>query len=215
MDEEIPIHSLDRFRKQSPFLRLDILSDSDAPVGCGGAVLRWSNPQKNTTFDIFRLFANTQKIAIDSREIGVMSIELTPGSHVLSCEVLHQKSTFPLLMLSMSSRATRVANQPYKLIQPNIKLLTSENDRWLWTANESDGANWRETGYDDSSWQRMVKHSTWKQKAHDYYGQYVFQELEKAGAELIGPPYPWKEYVTYRFRYVFEIPSPHLKSEEE
>src|SRR3954468_8478318 len=44
MDRDLELNSIDRYVKASPRFVLEEHSHCEVPAGCGGVVLRWSNP---------------------------------------------------------------------------------------------------------------------------------------------------------------------------
>jgi hypothetical protein len=147
VDRDLELNSIDRYVKRSPQFVLEEHSHCEVPAGCGGVVLRWSNPTVSVPVLIEHWFGGdrpSRTIRIDGVRPSTSRPHVPPGRHVFMAEV-HAAHGEPLLFLM---RATGGGGpQPVLVSQPGI---------WRWTHTPPPGDAWDQVGYDDSGWQLMT-----------------------------------------------------------
>ena len=85
--DDLNLNSVDRFRKQSKNLVLESHSHCEVPAGCGGAVLRWVDPNQGIPLSFVGGFLADAKIFVDGEEVVGTRINLQPGEHLLCIEL--------------------------------------------------------------------------------------------------------------------------------
>src|SRR5262245_63731889 len=89
-DRDLKLNSLSRYSKQSPRLILEEYGHCEVPAGCGGAILRWRNPDEPIPMSVRYIYLNNGQpdITLDGKRIGIGSrIPVTFGKHVLTLEI--------------------------------------------------------------------------------------------------------------------------------
>jgi hypothetical protein len=215
LDEELPINSLDRFRKRSTKLRLDFIDDGDAPVGCGGAVLRWRNPSLTRAVRLSQVVPESAIATIDGKMIDRRLQDLAPGKHVYAVQISASKVDLPVVLLLLQSEQPQYGLQPSKVIEPPINILSGDLAGWSWSLLDSVSTDWRLPEFEASGWQPVVRHDDSSHVRRDRYQDYMYDHYRKLGAIPLGPPKPWATDTTYCIRFEFEIPAPILIPDEE
>lgn len=97
--DDLKLNELQRYRKTSNRLALEVHSSCEVPAGCGGVVLRWRRPGAPVGISLFSYVTGTfQGPFLDGKSFGEQRMTLEPGDHVLSFIVDKPGDTGFLLM---------------------------------------------------------------------------------------------------------------------
>ena len=147
--DRLQLNSLERFTKHSERLLLEQYGSCEVPAGCGGAVLRWRNPQDGLPMIFSAVINANGKVWIDGRPLVGSCLIVPPGDHVLAAHFTKVKSkTRPLVFTALdNSAAKHFADREY--------LLKSAADgTWLATTSQP-AEDWMMWNYDDSDWNAL------------------------------------------------------------
>ncbi|HEX8699439.1 MAG TPA: hypothetical protein VF815_11425, partial [Myxococcaceae bacterium] len=82
---DLRLNELNRYRKTSGKLALEVHSHCEVPAGCGGAVLRWRRPGADIGFWSWTYVRGTSHGPwIDGKSMPEQRTTVSPGKHVLS-----------------------------------------------------------------------------------------------------------------------------------
>lgn len=83
--DDLRLNELQRYRKTSNRLALEVHSHCEVPAGCGGVVLRWRRPGADIgiAFSSY-LSAPSEGFFLDGKPLPEQRVSVSPGEHVLS-----------------------------------------------------------------------------------------------------------------------------------
>ena len=85
--DDLRLNTLDRYRKTSRQLALEVHSHCEVPAGCGGVVLRWRNPNSGLLFILHFFVSGKATILLDGKALTSARPLISFGEHVLSLAV--------------------------------------------------------------------------------------------------------------------------------
>lgn len=194
-DEALRLNTLHRFRKHSPRLLLEEYSHCEVPAGCGGAVLRWVDPQAGTPV-IVRVFAEAKISSwIDGAPLDSSRFDLRAGSHTLALELDEiARPQRAILLLSI----VRALGRDHLARGDSLVLLSSRpTSSWRLTGERPSGS-WTAPEFDDRSWAVPVAIELDAEQRDDYR----LRQLQEHGAVPLALP-PSHAWIRVRF----EIPA--------
>jgi hypothetical protein len=112
--DDLKLNSLERYRKTSQRLALEVHSHCEVPAGCGGVVLRWRGPDDDVGLSLWHhVRGTTRRVLLDGAPVGEQRVRVRPGAHVLALEleVSAPDTGFLLLRVSLEP-AVPTARQP-------------------------------------------------------------------------------------------------------
>jgi hypothetical protein len=154
---DLKLNSLGRYTKNSTGLVLEVHGHCEVPAGCGGAVLRWRNPDTGLVF-LIRVYANgpyefwidgakpssgRPVISYGNHAIAMAVSELTPGSVAIAVAVIHDEDSFHHPRTSQPSGR-------------KVEILSTPDGTWRYTTTPPSDAAWMDPAFDDSSWTVMA-----------------------------------------------------------
>lgn len=86
-DDDLRLNTLHRFAKHSPRLVLEEYSHCEVPAGCGGAVLRWLDPQEGIAARIEVRTLGSVETWLDATLVHGSHVTISPGAHTLFLHV--------------------------------------------------------------------------------------------------------------------------------
>ena len=92
----LKLNSLSRYSKQSPMLILEEHDHCEVPAGCGGVVLRWTNPQREIPLKLYLTQNGDLRLYIDGYLYKNQYLEI--GRHTIAIEVTGFKPGYGLFM---------------------------------------------------------------------------------------------------------------------
>lgn len=200
-DEALRLNTVHRFRKHSPRLLLEEYSHCEVPAGCGGAVLRWVDPQVGTPA-IVRVFAEGEiSTWIDGGAIDSGRVDLSAGPHTLALAIVPPKQSrlaamfsrkrlSPILLLSIVRALGR--DDPDRGNQA-VLLCSRPNRAWRMTG-ERPPPSWTAPKFDDSGWSTPSEAELDAEQS----GNYRAQQLQGHGAVPLALP-PAHAWIRVRF----------------
>ena len=98
-DDDLRINTLHRFAKHSPRLTLREYSHCEVPAGCGGVVLRWTDPRLGLPVFISAVGLNgVTDVWLDGVQVPTSATSLRSGAHVLALHVRPEEVGASLLL---------------------------------------------------------------------------------------------------------------------
>src|SRR5690242_13195269 len=90
---DLKLNSLSRYTKESPNLVLEEHGHCEVPAGCGGVVLRWTNPHRSIPITFRLATTGESRFYLDgvSPESGRPMVSY--GDHVIALRVLQPDTT--------------------------------------------------------------------------------------------------------------------------
>ncbi|HEU4734652.1 MAG TPA: hypothetical protein VFT22_42465 [Kofleriaceae bacterium] len=144
-DDDLRINRLHRFAKHSPRLVLHEYSHCEVPAGCGGVVLRWTDPAQGVPVSIaLTTLKGTGKTWLDGSPLASSRTLLTAGWHVLA---FHLRRDDPS-RLWFSIGALPDADPDRDLIHQGTPVYRQA------ALAPADG--WTAPGFDDTGWSAPV-----------------------------------------------------------
>lgn len=205
-DEDLRLNTLHRFEKRSPRLTLQIYSHCEVPAGCGGVVLRWTNPA--SAFGALLHVAPGDGIEawMDGSPFATTRLNLAYGDHLLALRVVpvpvEGKKTKGLLRLFAGPAIARpfacalASDAPAGDAPAPAAVATSASG---WRCSTAAPSGWTEPAFDDAGWQALPAcpldleqfptNLAWK-----------FRRLVDSGARLLDLPDAPEVFVRHRFR---------------
>src|SRR5262245_59569135 len=201
------LNSLDRFRKQSPRLILEQHSHCEVPAGCGGVVLRWSNPFAALPLVVHLYSPGQSQLYIDSRPVENIGLELDPGPHVLAIALERVDRAGGLFMFAAVHDPKRAHKQmPPGLAEGEWWLLSAPDSTWRATTDALvESKPWIALDFDDSGWTPLARAVTSPQITSGQPGSHqaywcnrhhaAFLVLPKASASGMGRVWVRRKFV--------------------
>lgn len=206
-DRDLKLNSLSRYSKQSPRLVLEEYGHCEVPAGCGGAVLRWRNPDEPIPMTAHFFYGTSSKLEtmqLDGVDIKHKPrIPLTYNTHVLTIEVKECDLTFGVVMFYSQLNADYV-----RVLQPegDLTVISLPDGTWRCHPEPSDSSDWQNADFDDSTWLPMVEKPLSPLPKH-YGGDptYWTKEFIERGAKPLGLDTDSASVPYLRVRKVFTL----------
>jgi hypothetical protein len=204
---ELPLNSLDRFRKRSSRLILEQHGSDAAPVGCGGVLLRWRNPRTTVPLLITLYSPGKARLFLDGTEVEEGGLDLAPGPHQLALDLVSSQSV--LFAFAASHQAVDREHTPPGLEEADFRLLSAADQTWLANLDEPP-ADWTAAGFDDTNWFGLDRALSQPRLHRDAPGWIQAYWCNHQGAAFLGLP----EYARGRHRVQvrkrFVVPGPRI-----
>jgi hypothetical protein len=155
---EQQINSLERFRKHSSRLVLEVHSHCEVPAGCGGVVLRWRNPRRAVPLGVSLYSPGKAKLFFDGALVETTGVDLTPGAHQLALaldEIDLAEGLFMFATLHETERYRRTGASD--LAEPNWRMVSEADRTWLATLDEPLTEDWKTLTFDDKNWLGLAR----------------------------------------------------------
>lgn len=154
-DSNLKLNNLARYSKQSPRLVLEEYGHCEVPAGCGGAVLRWRNPNEPIPMVIQTSYSNgLPTILLDGQKTVSARNPVSYGTHTLAITINNFDPNFAILSL----RAW-LDEQYVRILQPtgDVEILSKPDGTWKYTLRVLATDEWRQPDFDDTNWLPMVE----------------------------------------------------------
>jgi hypothetical protein len=167
-DDDLELNTLHRFAKHSPRLVLEEYSHCEVPAGCGGAILRWRDPDEGIPLQLAVAADGDVTVLVDGGFVGAR-FALAPGSHTIAVAVTNART--PVIALAL-----RIAGPGQELNRRDPVWATREQTR----ISRFHVEGWGQRRFDDSGWgtpsaaEVDLGNREWR-----------FRQLENQGALLI------------------------------
>lgn len=147
--DDLRLNELNRYRKTSSRLALEVHGSCEVPAGCGGAVLRWRRPGANIGLTLWTYASGLSHGPwIDGQRLTEQRILVSPGEHTLALIVDKVgKEGFLLLRMGL---------QPHIASALRPEVVSQADGRWR-VALQEPPAGWLEPGFDDSGFRPLVE----------------------------------------------------------
>jgi hypothetical protein len=136
VDRDLKLNSIDRYAKSSPRFLLEEHSHCEVPAGCGGAVLRWRDPQHEVPvlMKIAVAGGQSQRVLIDGAAPRTSRDLYEPGEHEVTIDIdAADDATAQFLFLARAGDAEK-----------GPLLLATGTGTWQWTDRDDGAASWRD-----------------------------------------------------------------------
>jgi len=185
-ERKLKLNSLGRYGKGGSRLVLEEHGHCEVPAGCGGAVLRWRNPNAGLLFLLHALANGEGRILLDGASpssarplvpfgehvLSLVVTELVPGSVVLGFAAIHDETQFGFPRVSQPSGR-------------KISILSAADGTWKYVTTEPANDAWTRPGFDDSNWRAMLACEPPSLEGQDMR-KYRLETLLKLGATCLG-----------------------------
>src|SRR5688572_11809546 len=121
-EEDLRLNTIDRFRKRSLNLVLEEHGHCEVPAGCGGVVLRWTDPRSGIPVRIWVYSAGDAVLRIDGEQPTSSRPILSYGAHQLTLELV------PPFLFAAAEDEFREGRLPYGVSPPERMLCLSRDD---------------------------------------------------------------------------------------
>jgi hypothetical protein len=146
---DLRLNELNRYRKTSGKLALEVHSHCEVPAGCGGAVLRWRRPGADIGFWSWTYVRGTSHGPwIDGKSMPEQRTTVSPGKHVLSL-IVDPPGPGGFLLFSASLN-------PHIATALRPEALSQANGQWRATPQRPPD-DWQLPGFDDSGFQPLIE----------------------------------------------------------
>jgi hypothetical protein len=189
-NRDLKLNSLGRYGKNSARLILEEHSHCEVPAGCGGAVLRWRNPNTGLLF-ILQLFALGKcQLFIDGVKPASGRPVLSFGAHALSLEFNEVDSANGFLgFAAVHDESDLGYPRVSQASSPRIAIVSTGDGSWKYTADAPSGNAWMRLGFDDSSWHPLVEREPPPPDKKDMQS-FRHAAILRAGAHCLGTVTP-------------------------
>jgi len=193
-DDDLKLNTLHRFSKRSPRLVLEEFGSCEVPAGCGGAVIRWRDPDRGLPVTLRCVVTGSVELWLDGDILETGRCTLAYGEHLVALRVTALKGRRPfLLFLAMPYTGDRR--------QPPLKSSISSGDgSWLATTSDP-GESWSTPGFDDGGWEPLSTMKLPKELSDSI--KWTAPDLQRRGAAPLVLPRR-VEAVWLRKRFVVE-----------
>lgn len=191
--EDLRLNTLQRYRKVSSRLALEVHSHCEVPAGCGGVVLRWRRPDAEfgIAFSSF-LSAPSEGFFLDGQPLSEQRASVAPGEHVLSL-VVEKPGDQGFLMLR-----ARLEPQIASALRPEA--MSQADGRWR-VATRPPPEGWRLPGFEDSVFEPLVEKAVPKPGGKQSWMWEILQRDTKGLGLASSAPRAW---VRWSFRLGLE-----------
>ncbi|WP_224242198.1 hypothetical protein [Hyalangium gracile] len=187
--DDLRLNELQRYRKTSSRLALEVHSHCEVPAGCGGAVLRWRKPDADLGITLSSyLGVASEGFFLDGKPIQEQRTLVSPGEHVLSF-VVDEPGKQGFLLMEISLR-------PHIASAKQSQVTSRADGRWR-AATRQPPEGWQLPGFDDSSFVPLVEKPVSEPKGSDRWLWGMMQRNAKG----LGLPSPApRAWVRWTFR---------------
>jgi len=185
-EDDLQLNSLARFSKKFSNLHLEEHGHCEVPAGCGGVVLRWSNPATGIPLLLRVLSPGTVHLFIDGAPPNSARPFVALGRHILSVEV---DAAIPGRAAIMFAAAyDRQATHDLGGDNP-LAAVSAADGSWYFRTTPPRDETWRLSDGDMDGWDAMIEcpidepdpQQAWQTSR-------TFDLLTKFGARPIGMP---------------------------
>jgi hypothetical protein len=204
---ELPLNSLDRFRKRSARLILEAHDSGDAPVGCGGILLRWRNPHTAVPLLVAVYSPGKARLFLDGTEVENTGVDLAPGPHQLALGLDEASSRHILFAFAAISANESGHEKPTGLEEAVFRLVSTTDRTWLASLDEPP-PNWTGADFDDAGWFALDRALPQPALNWDAPGAYEAHTCIHQGAAFLGLPEQVRGRQRVWVRKRFVVPAP-------
>jgi hypothetical protein len=156
---DLQLNSLSRYSKESPGLVLEEHGHCEVPAGCGGVVLRWTNPHRAMPMEFWTHTTGEARFYIDGVQPQSARPMVSYGEHVLSFRIEHAEINSGVLIFAGLYDEDKMTHTGLsRKSGRKVYVLSADDGTWKWTASEPQDDAWMTPGFDDSLWNAMTRH---------------------------------------------------------
>lgn len=156
-ERDLRLNSLSRYSKESPQFVLEEHGHCEVPAGCGGVVLRWTNPHRAIPVEIWLETSGEARFYLDGRSPSSGRPMVEYGEHVFGIRISHPDPTSGVLMFAGVYDEEKMIHTRLSRKSGNkVHVLSAADGSWKYTVNEPEDDGWMMPGFDDSNWRAMV-----------------------------------------------------------
>ncbi len=191
--DDLRLNELQRYRKTSDRLALEVHSHCEVPAGCGGVVLRWRRPGAPIGISLFfYVSGSSEGPFLDGKPIDEQRMSVAPGEHVLSFVVNKPRDRGFLLLEASLQPEIGSALRP--------RAASRADGRWR-AATREPPEGWQLPGFDSPDFVPLVETPVPKPKGNDGWRWDMLQR-EAKGLGL--PSKAARAWVRWSFRVDLE-----------
>lgn len=184
---DLVVNELDRYAKRSDRLVLEEYSHCEVPAGCGGAILRWIDPQEALPLQLRLWTTGKAEVFFDGAPTRSARVEVRTGAHVLAVRLSPREGAPPEIALALcysdKERSTDTSEPSRSAsIGRKIAVLSGAGATLLATPKAPASEAWKEVGFDDSGWVSLTPVKTPAAEERDWHLRLV----REAGARVVG-----------------------------
>jgi len=191
--DDLRLNELQRYRKTSSQLALEVHSHCEVPAGCGGVVLRWRRPDASIGISLLTYMSGPfEGFLLDGQRFDEQRLTVTPGEHVLSF-VLAKPGSEGFLLLRASFRPEiATARQP--------EAISRADGRWR-AATREPPEGWQLPGFDSPDLVPLVEKPVPEPRGNE---SWRWQLLQRDAKGLGLPSKASRAWVRWSFRVGLE-----------
>ncbi|MFN3649962.1 MAG: hypothetical protein ACK47B_10300 [Armatimonadota bacterium] len=165
-EPELKLNSLSRYSKDSPRLVREEYGHCEVPAGCGGAVLRWRDPDAGVPVPVKLYTAGRGETYLDGAPLTAGRPLISFGDHQLAFEISGLDFRYLVLSFAAVYRETEEDGiQRSRLTGEQVTVLSAPDGTWKYSTEPPGDPRWRELEFDDSAWRSMVEKTARPQPA--------------------------------------------------
>ena len=158
----------------------------EVPAGCGGVVLRWTNPNRAIPVEFWLETSGETTFYLD----GTPPISGRPmveyGVHVLGFRISQPDAVSGVLMFAGFYDEKEMTHTGLSRTRGNkVYILSADDGSWKYTTSVPEDDLWMMPNFDDSNWKPMIQRDFPKPNERDP-GWYRFKKLTEFGARGLG-----------------------------
>jgi hypothetical protein len=183
---DLKLNSLSRYSKTSPNFVLEEHAHCEVPAGCGGVVLRWTNPDRAVPVELWFFTTGHAKVYIDGAPPKSGRPMIKYGNHVIACDVSQFAAESALLIFAgVYDEDKNVLTKVTPKTGNKIYILSSDDGSWKYTTEKPRDDVWMRPGYDDSDWLTMLSREL-PRVEKDWRISYRVEKATRFGAVALG-----------------------------
>jgi len=177
-DDDLKLNTLNRFAKKSAKLALEEYSHCEVPAGCGGVVLRWTDPAEGKLALLMIAAVGTVAGFLDGKSLETGRALIGDGDHVLAIALEQGADLLPPVapeaggvleaianVLRPAPRTFRGADLVALVLAEDVGRLdrtplagvaTAGDGTWRVLAADAAPDGWAAPGFDDRAWPALL-----------------------------------------------------------
>ena len=136
---ELKLNSLSRYSKKSPQFVLEEHGHCEVPAGCGGVVLRWTNPHRAIPVELWLVTSGKVSLYLDGTALAAGRPMLEYGEHVLALRISDPDPVHGVLMFAGvydDEKLTHTALS--RKSEHKVYILSTADKLWKYTDKDPD-----------------------------------------------------------------------------
>jgi hypothetical protein len=179
---DLKLNSLSRYSKESPQFVLEEHGHCEVPAGCGGVVLRWTNPHRAIPVELWLVTSGKASLYLDGTAPASGRPVLEYGEHVLALRISDPDPVGGVLMFAgVYDEEKQTHTHLSRKTGRKVYILSTADESWKYTNKEPDDNSWMMLKFDDSSWQTM-KHCDFPEPGEQDENRFRARKLREFGA---------------------------------